>query len=83
MIAPLILYSDETSLSKNCKVVGHPIVMSIANISCENRYLDEGHCLLVVLPVLRERSSFTTERVRLLHDCLECVLKPLKAASFE
>jgi hypothetical protein len=57
--------------------------MSIANISCENQYLDEGHCLLAVLPVLHERSSSATERVQLLHDCLECVLKPLKAASFE
>ena len=64
-------------------MVGHPIVMSIANISCENQYLDEGHCLLAVLPVLHERSSSATERVQLLHDCLECVLKLLKAASFE
>jgi hypothetical protein len=52
VVAPLILYSDQTSLSKNTKVTGHLFVMSIANITCENRYLDEGHALLAVLPVL-------------------------------
>jgi hypothetical protein len=48
VVAPLILYNNQTSLSKNTKVIGHPFVMSIT--TCENRSLDEGHALLAILP---------------------------------
>jgi hypothetical protein len=51
-IAPLNFYSDQTFLSNDGRVIGYPLVMSIANIACENWYLDEGHVLLVVLPVI-------------------------------
>jgi hypothetical protein len=80
VVAPLILYSDQTSLSKNTKVTGHPFVMSIANITCENKYLDEGHALLAVLPVLPS-SVPHKERLVLFQKCLAHVLQPLKEAS--
>ena len=81
MIAPLIFYSDQTSLSKDGKVNGHPLVLSIGNISCENRYLDEGHALLAILPILPTTESTHLERLQLFQSCLEHVLKPLKDAS--
>jgi len=51
VIAPVILYSDQTTLSNNRRILGHPIVMSIGNISCHVRELDEGHTLIGLLPI--------------------------------
>jgi hypothetical protein len=34
IIAPLIIYSDQTLLSKDGKVSGHPIYLMLANIAC-------------------------------------------------
>jgi hypothetical protein len=52
VVAPLIFYSDQTSLSNYGRVTRYPLVMSIANIACENQYLDEGHVLLAILPII-------------------------------
>jgi hypothetical protein len=79
VVVPLILYSDQTSLSKNTKVTGHPFVMSIANITCENRYLDERHALLTVLPILPS-CVLHKEQLVLFQKCLAYVLQPLKEA---
>ena len=81
VVAPIILYSDQTSLSNNMKVTGHPLVMSIANISCENRYLDEGHCLLAIFPSIPSTSTNFQERLTLFQECLAYILQPLKEAS--
>ena len=81
VIAPLILYSDKTTLSQDLKVSGHPIYFSIANIACENRYVLEGHCLLSILPHAVGRNSL--ERLKLFQKCLTHVLQPLKDASYK
>jgi hypothetical protein len=52
VVTPLIFYNDQTSLSNDGRVTGYPLVMSITNITCENQYLDEGHVLLAILPVI-------------------------------
>lgn len=82
VIAPIILYSDKTSLSNSGKVIGHPIYFSIANISCEDRYLPEGHCLLAILPDFNVIESEPLKRLQLFQKCLSRILKPLKDASF-
>jgi hypothetical protein len=81
VIAPLILYSDHTSLSKDGKVSGHPLVLNIGNISFENIYLDEGHAFLAVFPILPFTETTYLERLQLFQSCLEHILKPLKDAS--
>lgn len=43
VLAPLNFHSDQTCLSNNMRVYGYPLVMSLANISCENRWEDTGH----------------------------------------
>ena len=43
VLAPLNFHSDQTCLSKNMRVYGYPLVMSLANISCENPWEDAGH----------------------------------------
>jgi len=52
VVAPLMFYSDQTSLSNNMRVTGYPLVMSIVNISCEKRQADDGHALLTIFPVI-------------------------------
>lgn len=52
VIAGLILYSDQTSLSNDRRVLGYPIIMSLANIPVEKRASLEGHQLIAILPVL-------------------------------
>jgi len=81
IIAPLIFYSNQTSLSRDGKVSGHPLVLSIGNISCESRYLDERHALLAIFPILPSIESTHLERLQLFQSCLEHVLKPLKDAN--
>ena len=36
VIAPLIFYSDKTTLFSDRKITSHPIYMSISNIVCED-----------------------------------------------
>lgn len=70
VIAPLILYSDQRSLSRNGQVSGYPVFLSIRNIACENRCLDEGHVSLAVLPVVPSTDASHEERLELFHACL-------------
>ncbi|CAM6050719.1 unnamed protein product, partial [Sphagnum compactum] len=83
VVAQLIFYSDQTSLSNDGRVTGYPLVMSIANIACENRYLDEGHVLLAILPIISSTDASHERRLQIFHECLDVVLKPLKEASFK
>jgi hypothetical protein len=48
IIAHLIIYSDQTSLSKNGIISRHHIYFTLANIACEDRYLSESHYLDVL-----------------------------------
>lgn len=52
VIAPIILYSDQTALSHNKRTQGWPLVMTLGNINCNLRSLPEGHALLAILPVV-------------------------------
>jgi hypothetical protein len=57
VIAPLIFYSDQTCLSNNTRISGYPLVMTIGNISLENRRESTGHELLAVLPTFQGSSK--------------------------
>jgi hypothetical protein len=83
VVAPLIFYSDQTSLSNDGRMTGYPLVMSIANIACENRHLDEGHVLLAILLVIFSTKASHEIRLQVFHECLDVVFKPLKEASFK
>lgn len=52
VVAPIILYSDQTSLANNRQTQGWPLVITLGNICCNLRSLPEGHGLLAVLPVI-------------------------------
>lgn len=82
VIAPLIIYSDQTSLSKDGKVSGHPIYLSLGNIACEQRYQPEGHCLLAVLPDFSTQNLNSLQKLEAFQRCLDHVLKPFKETSF-
>jgi hypothetical protein len=78
VIAPLIFYSDQIALSNNAKVVGYSIYMSIDNIACEDRNLDEGHMLLAMLPTPSKNKG----TLEMFYEFLQVVLKPFKEGSF-
>jgi hypothetical protein len=61
----------------------YPLVVSIANIACENWYLDEGHVLLAILPIIYSTKVPHDNRLQVFHECLDVVFKPLKEASFK
>ncbi|CAM6096622.1 unnamed protein product [Calypogeia fissa] len=90
VVAPIILYSDQTSLSNNKRTQGWPVVMTIGNISCNMRTLPEGHSLMAVLPVLgaddqglQESRMPSRAKLEILHQCQEIILAPLKEASYK
>ncbi len=58
-------------------------MMSITNIACENWYLDEGHVLLAILPIISFTEASHERRLQIFHECLDVVFKPLKEASFK
>jgi len=57
VISPLIFYSDQTCLSNNTRISGYPLVMTIGNISLENKREFNGHELLVVPPTFQGSSK--------------------------
>lgn len=57
VISPLIFYSDQTCLSNNTRISGYPLVMTIGNISLENRREATGHELLAILPTFQGSSK--------------------------
>jgi hypothetical protein len=58
-VAGLIFYCDQTTLSNDRRVVGCPLLMSLANIACENRSLLAGHVLLAILPIVMNSCTFS------------------------
>ncbi len=83
VVVPLIFYSNQTSLSNDEKVTRYPLMMSIANIACENWYFDEGHVLLAILLVIFPIETSHEKRLQVFHECLDVIFKPLKEASFK
>ena len=83
-MTPLIFNSNVTSLSKNTKVTNYPLIISIANIFYKNRHLNEGHCLLAILPkIIPVICNNYIKRLELFHVYLNHVFDPFKAASKE
>jgi hypothetical protein len=82
VVAPLILYSDQTTLSNNSRVSGYPLVLTLANVSCELRGEKSSHILLGVLPVISARDLPSHQRrLEIFQKCLEKILEPLKRLS--
>jgi len=74
VIAPLIIFNDQTSISKNGKVSVHHISLSLENITCEQRYLLGGHCLLAILPNFSTQNLSFTQKLQVFQSCLDHVL---------
>ncbi|GAQ87356.1 hypothetical protein KFL_003470130 [Klebsormidium nitens] len=52
VIAAMILYSDATTLSNDRRTSGWPLVLSLANISFENRSKKPSHGLMALFPIV-------------------------------
>jgi hypothetical protein len=57
--------------------------MSIANIACENRYLDTGRVLLAILLFIFSIKTSHEKKLQVFHECLDVIFKPLKEANFK
>jgi len=57
-------------------------MLSLGNIACKDKYLDEGHLLLCILLVFSITDASHKRRVEVFHECLEVVLQPFKEMSF-
>ncbi|KAF9043458.1 hypothetical protein BJ165DRAFT_1405755 [Panaeolus papilionaceus] len=84
----MILSSDKTNISSgtgNC--VGHPLLISLANIFAEfrNKATNQAFLLLALIPIpkfIHPQSKFRgVLEARLFHECLDIVLHPLKNAA--
>ncbi|KAF9037253.1 hypothetical protein BJ165DRAFT_1416964 [Panaeolus papilionaceus] len=84
----MILSSDKTNISSgtgNC--VGHPLLISLANIFAEfrNKATNQAFLLLALIPIpkfIHPQSKFRgILEARLFHECLDIVLHPLKNAA--
>ena len=84
VVAPIILFSDQTHLSQNGKEVAWPLVLTTANVSLDNRWEPHGHVLLATLPDIKKVPYLSSEqKTAVLHAALQAVLAPLKKASHE
>ena len=77
-MAGLIFYSDQTTLSNDRRVAGYPLVISLANIACENRSLPAGHVLLVVLPIVMNLGTFSISKYSIILILLESESKCIR-----
>lgn len=87
VISGLIFYSDQTTLSNDRRVLGWPLIMSLANIAYEIRGEADGHVLLAILPVIKfipgKSAKFQQNRIlEVFQECLSIILDPLKTISY-
>ena len=87
-ILGVILSSDKTNLtSMTGGRVAHPLLISLANLVMDFRAKATNHAfqLLALLPVPKfihqDRKTRGVLEYRLIHECLDFVLKPLKKAA--
>lgn len=87
-ILGVILSSDKTSLtSMTGGRVAHPLLISLANLVMDFRGKATNHAfqLLALLPVPKfiheDRKTRGVLEYRLIHECLDFILKPLKKAA--
>jgi len=73
---PLIIYINQTLLSKNEKVIEHPIYLLFANIAYEQRYISEGQCLLAILLYFSTQNLSVIQKLQAFQNCLDHVLTP-------
>ncbi|KAF9032580.1 hypothetical protein BJ165DRAFT_1417596 [Panaeolus papilionaceus] len=83
-----ILSSDKTNISSGTgNRVGHPLLISLANIFAEfrNKATNQAFLLLALIPIpkfIHPQSKFRgVLEAQLFHECLDIVLHPLKNAA--
>ncbi|GJP55090.1 hypothetical protein CLOM_g14071 [Closterium sp. NIES-68] len=82
-IAAVILYSDATELAKDGSATGHPVYVSLGNISSGERWKPHGRRLAALLPdfskhVVKPGVDVARRRLEIFHTCLEKILEKQK-----
>ncbi|GJP49781.1 hypothetical protein CLOM_g8952 [Closterium sp. NIES-68] len=85
-IVALIVYSDETNLSKDGSVTGWPVYVSLANISSGNRWKPHGRRLVALLPKVTEDmlapgSCIVRRRMEIFQQALDMIMGDCMAAA--
>ncbi|GJP58138.1 hypothetical protein CLOP_g16649 [Closterium sp. NIES-67] len=85
-VVALIVYSDETNLSKDGSVTGWPVYVSLANISSGNRWKPHGRRLVALLPKVTEDmlapgSCIVRRRMEIFQQALDMIMGDCMAAA--
>ena len=54
VVIPIILYSDSTELDDLQRAKGHPLILTLGNMSPVCQHHEQGHALLGYFPEVRE-----------------------------
>ena len=85
VVIPIILYSDSTELDDVQRAKGHPLILTLGNMSPVSQHHEQGHALLGYFPELKEKKELNGPTLRrrkrqVLQQCLDIVLGPLREA---
>jgi hypothetical protein len=78
VIAAVMLYSDQTTLSHDHRDKGWPVYMSLGNIDLRNRRKTHGHKMIALLPILEGEEYENLYKIKIFHRCMNILTEPLK-----
>ena len=57
VVIPIILYSDSTELDDLQRAKGHPLILTLGNMSPVAQHHEQGHALLGYFPELKDKKG--------------------------
>ena len=88
-VVPIIIYSDKTTVTNDMRTSDWPISLTIGNIHRKLRRDAHGHCYMGSFPqeiTNKKNRAYVKEarvRMEIWHECMEEIVKSLKAACRE
>ena len=64
VVIPIILYSDSTELDDIQRAKGHPLILTLGNMSPVAQHHEQGHALLGYFPELKEKKELNGPTLR-------------------
>ncbi|CAI5965693.1 unnamed protein product [Closterium sp. NIES-65] len=87
LVAAVIIYSDETTLTIDGGLKGWPVYISLANIASGNRWKSHGHRLVALLPDddggFYAKGNEERRRLEVFQEALNLIMEDLKAGQYK
>ena len=81
---PIILYSDKTSVTPDCRTSMWPVSMTVGNIDLKQRSQQHGSVLRETIPATlsigKKGAKDYVERLAMYHECMNYIFESLKVA---